>query len=349
MKRCNRCILPESVPGIRFDDQDGCNYCGMYQEHQPLGVDALRQKMERHRRVGAAYDCIVPCSGGRDSSYVLYFVARELGLRPLAVNFDNEFATEQAVANIRAACDKLAATLRRVGSGRSLASKVVHHNLLSSDRYADLNLCRACSYGMYSIIYGTAAELGIPMVVWGDSRQESTQAVKKAVGKHLAKKRGRERYLNPHYLHYEYFYLRQRMEFPVKGNSLWSRGTPQLRIAGIEEIHLFDFVEWDRGLIKKTIQEELGWRAPEGSVSTWRTDCAIAPLINFIHTKIYGCTKSCFGYGNMIRSGKMTRDEALAQENSFLASLTDDFAADLMTRVLGLSPQQARTIVSTYR
>lgn len=105
---CSRCIYDERVSGISFDADGVCNYC-----HQ---VDALRQEygtgdvggesrfreiVERIRNAGKGkpYDCIVGVSGGTDSSYMLY-LAKELGLRPLAVHYDNTWNSAIATQNI---------------------------------------------------------------------------------------------------------------------------------------------------------------------------------------------------------------------------------------------------------
>lgn len=106
---CSRCIYDERVNGITFDDQGVCNFC-----HQ---VDMLRAQFGTGTEVGKVkldkvigeikkagrnkkYDCIIGVSGGTDSSYMVY-LAKEWGLRPLAVHYDNTWNSAIATENIR--------------------------------------------------------------------------------------------------------------------------------------------------------------------------------------------------------------------------------------------------------
>lgn len=106
---CSRCIYDERVNGISFDDHGVCNYC-----HQ---VDRLKVEFGTASRVGEAkleaiieeikaagrgkpYDCVIGVSGGTDSSYMVY-LAKQWGLRPLAVHYDNTWNSAIATENIR--------------------------------------------------------------------------------------------------------------------------------------------------------------------------------------------------------------------------------------------------------
>ena len=81
---------------------------------------------------------------------------------------------------------------------------------------------------------------------------------------------------------------------------------------------------------KKAITE-FGWMKPEGHVSTWRSDCKLHKYINYCYFKTLGCTKDCLGYCNMINGGKITRNEALKQEETMLENITDGIADFLKT------------------
>jgi N-acetyl sugar amidotransferase len=95
-------------PDITFDAQGVCNHCHYFDalavkrliplDERPARLAALVQKIKRNGQ-GKDYDCIIGVSGGVDSTYVAY-LTRELGLRPLAVHFDNGWDSELAVANI---------------------------------------------------------------------------------------------------------------------------------------------------------------------------------------------------------------------------------------------------------
>jgi len=119
-QRCARCIMDMTVPGIKFDQNGNCNYCTEY-----LGIYERMSADKKHRTAKLSqltraikeagktkdYDCIVGVSGGLDSSYVLYIVVKQLGLRPLAVHLDNGWNSELSVSNIEKICKVLGADL----------------------------------------------------------------------------------------------------------------------------------------------------------------------------------------------------------------------------------------------
>ncbi len=111
MKRCTTCILPESYPNITFDDRGECNYCKNYTRISYLGSDKLKADLMAARSKKGKYDCIVPISGGKDSTYVLYQITRIYGLRALAFNYDNGVTHPQAQENVRTIAEKLGVDL----------------------------------------------------------------------------------------------------------------------------------------------------------------------------------------------------------------------------------------------
>jgi N-acetyl sugar amidotransferase len=108
LRICSRCIYDERVPSIHFDGEGVCNYCrqveglvARYGSGQPKGEAHFSAILNDIKRAGRAkkYDCIVGVSGGTDSSYLVY-LAKEWGLRPLAVHYDNTWNSAIATMNI---------------------------------------------------------------------------------------------------------------------------------------------------------------------------------------------------------------------------------------------------------
>ena len=106
---CVRCIMDMTDPEIRFDSGGVCNHCTAALERirrqvlSPVEWEAaLDVLVEKIRREGKDldYDCIIGVSGGVDSTMAAFWV-KKLGLRPLAVHFDNGWNSELAVDNIK--------------------------------------------------------------------------------------------------------------------------------------------------------------------------------------------------------------------------------------------------------
>lgn len=115
MKICTRCIYDERVPKIVFNADGVCNYCIQsdnlkrdYNTGNDIGEKYFQDIVEQIKidGKGKKYDCVVGVSGGVDSSFMVHMCV-ELGLRPLAVHYDNTWDTAIATENIRKILAKL--------------------------------------------------------------------------------------------------------------------------------------------------------------------------------------------------------------------------------------------------
>lgn len=115
IKICSRCIYDERVNGIMFDENGVCNFCHQVDQLKQefgTGTAAGESKLERivdqikAAGKGKPYDCVIGVSGGTDSSYMIY-LAKEWGLRPLAVHYDNTWNSAIATENIRKVLNEL--------------------------------------------------------------------------------------------------------------------------------------------------------------------------------------------------------------------------------------------------
>ena len=115
-RMCMRCIMDTNDdPEIRFNSEGNCNYCEDYfiskrnaeknKTDLTAELDTILKKIIKSGS-GKKYDCIVGVSGGADSTYMVYR-AKELGLRPLAVHYDNSWNSELSVNNIESLLKKL--------------------------------------------------------------------------------------------------------------------------------------------------------------------------------------------------------------------------------------------------
>jgi len=354
MNRCKRCIIPDTVPGVSLDEEGICNLCRSYKPPQYQGEEALAELVSFIKGKGERYDCIVPISGGRDSSFVLYTAATKLGLRVLAVNYDNEFRADQAVRNIRTAAERLGVELLEIGSKRNIATKIVRreirHVLPQGLPAIIMVLCIACSYGYKAVTYRAAIKHRVPLIIWGSSQIEKSEDVAVRAFADIQRRSGFagsrslfSRLFDWNYLLLQYYHLLQRIEFHVPGNPILADRPVTLNNPDIKEISLFDYLPWDRRQIKETIMSQLGWQKPEDHVSTWRTDCILHDMVAYCFVNPLGCSKACFGYSNMINSGQMTREEALAQEEAVSGRFSESLERLLRDRI-GLSEKEIERI-----
>jgi N-acetyl sugar amidotransferase len=165
--------MDTTAAGISFDDEGRCNYCTEFlkrlEHYQPASPDELRARREalvariKREGKGKRYDCIVGLSGGADSAYALY-LAKESGLRPLAVHMDNGWDSELAANNIENLVRKLGVDLythvinwdeyRRLMQA-FFDANVIDVELLYDNAMLAVNYQMAEKYGLKWILAGT--------------------------------------------------------------------------------------------------------------------------------------------------------------------------------------------------
>jgi 3'-phosphoadenosine 5'-phosphosulfate sulfotransferase (PAPS reductase)/FAD synthetase len=111
---CTLCVLSTSFPRLTFDNQGGCSICREYdrwtrewKSKLPEQKKILDKICARAKNRHKEFDALIPFSGGKDSSYVLYVAKKELGLNCLAYTADNGYLSEYAKKNIDKACKNL--------------------------------------------------------------------------------------------------------------------------------------------------------------------------------------------------------------------------------------------------
>jgi len=352
MKRCARCVLPSSFPGITFDDQGLCNFCKLPKNVKPLlSHKLLGDKIKSALSIRKPYDCIVPLSGGRDSSYILYLAKFVLGLNVLAVNYNNEFRTTMAKENIDKICNSANVRYVSIKSKNYLAKKIVRNklrmNLKIGNSILTQGVCSACSFSYRSLVYKIAVEKNIPLIFWGSSPFEDTSILRNFIKQ---KKPTKNVSFKKHYFSTEkylsvLYFLMLKKEFHVPGDPYFHIGRPILKHKHIYEIFLFDYFEYNPNLIVNTITSKLGWQKSNAKKSSWRIDCKLTKLIDYSYFKSYGCSKACLGYHNLINHGLLNREDALSAEEHSYANYTTGIE-ELLSRDIGLNSSEISLALS---
>ena len=92
MKFCKVCLYPDTKPGLEFDNEGMCSACKNNELKSTVDWASRKSQLleiiEKYKsKTGSRYDCIIPVSGGKDSTYQAYMMKEEFGLHPLLVNF----------------------------------------------------------------------------------------------------------------------------------------------------------------------------------------------------------------------------------------------------------------------
>ncbi len=167
--------MPEHKPDVLLNEEGICNICVSYEEvknlsetNQPLETDFL--KIINKYKGKQKYDCMVMCSGGKDSTSSLYYMTKRYKLNPLAFTFDHGFETEEAMENIHNAVEILGVDFLFFKSDymKDMFSKILKTG-------SKAVICHPCSIWYMDLAFDIAARYEIPMIVAGWTKGQSTK------------------------------------------------------------------------------------------------------------------------------------------------------------------------------
>lgn len=320
LKRCTKCLLPETFPFISFDEKGVCNLCHNYvKKNQPKPIEKLLELVAPYKRKNGEADCIVPYSGGRDSTYVLHYVVKELGLKPITLTYDWGMVTDLARRNIARVCSKLGVENIIVSADIRMKRENIRKNISAWLQKPDLGMIPLFMAGDKYFFYHTKQikkQTGIDLNIWGINNLENTDFKVGFAG--LAPQFNKK-------LIYSLSLFNQIKLFNFVGkNFLKSPGYINSSIPDTlgsffvrylfpkkDYYHLFDYVAWDEKTIEQTILNEYEWETAIDTNSTWRIGDGTASFYNYIYFNVAGFSENETFRSNQIREGMITREEGL--------------------------------------
>ena len=337
IRRCTKCILPETYPFIDFDAGGVCNFCRDHEPQDLLGRDALEEIFARHRSTDGSPDCIVGFSGGRDSSYGLHLIKTKFGMNPIALTYDWGMVTGIARRNQARICGKLGIehVLRAADIPRK--RRYIRKNIfawLKRPRLGMVPLFMAGDKFFYHYCRELRKETGIPLVIFcagnplertdfkgGFAGIRENQHGQRLFDMSISNKAGLfawyawQYVLNPRYFNESFL------------DTVWSYFNSFIEKEDF--LYLYHYIEWDEDIINRTLKEEYGWETVEGRTTTWRIGDGYTAFINYIYYTVAGFSEYDTYRSQQIRQGLITRDGALAmvaRDNKPNMDELDDFA-----------------------
>lgn len=295
---CTRCVMDDTVPGISFDSEGVCDLCKIHDnlevkyrldEESKKKLNEIIEKIKKDGR-NKKYDCIVGISGGRDSTYTLYSAIR-LGLRPLAVHFDNGWNTDTAVKNIKSICKRLDVDLHTHVANWEEFKDLQRSFLKASVSDADV----PTDWVIFSVLFKEAAKEGLKYIIHGHSfRTEGTTP-----------------------LTWTYMDGRYVRDVQSKYGTLKIRSFPVMTlldfvyfsfIKGIKQIRLLYYLPYAEGEVLDLLAREVGWENYGGKhhESTYTSF-----FQSYFLTRKFNIDKRKLHFSALIRSGQLNRLDAV--------------------------------------
>lgn len=327
IKRCNHCILPATTPFISFDQNGVCNYCHDHQKITYKGVEELKKLVAPFRKNNGEADCLIAFSGGRDSSYALHYLKKELGMNPIAYTYDWGMITD----------------IGRRNQARLVSKLGVEHIVISADIIKKRqHIKQNIQAWLNKPVLGM-----VPLFMEGDKQSEfyANQLMEIYKLDLMIFCRGNEfekdefkaghcgiKDADPdgviHHLSLKnkfkifYYYLNQYISNPAYINSSFFDTIFAFYSTYVQKhqfVYFWHYIPWQEDLIVNTLIKEYGWENTNETNTTWRNGDGSVAFYNYIYYAVQGFTENDSFRSRQIREGLITRSKALKmvnQENS---------------------------------
>ena len=316
VKRCTRCILPETYPGIHFNEQGVCSFCLEPQPENPPSEKELKTQLDtivRSHTGKGKYDAVVGLSGGKDSTYAAYYLKKEYNLRILGINFDNGYRSEYAINNLEIVSDILEIDLLTIRPKKAFLNTLYRHFLRKNGEFC--SVCNNLGYLLVGSFCFNQQRLHgyAPLAVGGWTKKYEYQPGVSVTSmqyffNHLTPELLEELVAQP-FIEEEAVRIFMELNDPRQTNAYSSTQREFKRLVSTF-IQLPDYVPWDLNNMAQILTEDIGWRQPPNGHGS-HFDCALFPIKEFLKYRKYGLTQETIKNSVMIREGLMTRDDAL--------------------------------------
>ena len=291
--------MHEGIQGVVIGNDSLCPQCRSYMPFIPYGEEALIRQLQKAKKKKRKYDALVPLSGGKDSSYVLYLAVKVYKLNVLCFTFDNGFMSDLALRNIQKVIETCKVDHIWVKQDKNFLNELYRTSLLHSGE-----ICGICGLGIERNMLKISQAWHIPLILLGHapnegnsftsenlydaSRQKSILLMNKKISKEMIR-----RLLIYPRLNFISSYLRTRLgHFGKKLNILYYLSLPS-----------------DKQM-SNILHKELHWNDSNHSKYTRHFDCLAEPLTNYIRDQRFGYSRRLPQLCNMIRKEEITKEEA---------------------------------------
>lgn len=326
---CKKCVLPESKPDIWLNEDRICNVCIEYDKTKDdkegtgnLETDFIKM-LKMYKNYGE-YDCLVMCSGGKDSTAALYYMKRRYKLNPLAFTFDHGFETEDAMENVKNSVEALGVDFLyfKTDFMKDMFSRILKTN-------SKAVICHLCSIWYMDLTFKIAARFNIPVIIAGWTKgQSKKQPLMSKCGcnihepEFVSMAKAAKEFLNDHVKNDPKY-----KDFPETMEEVLNRAKKRQRCVVLSP-HWF--LPFDSEVYVEIIKKELKWKFPKLSYPAYTTNCYLNFISVYNSMKYFGYTHYHVEMSKLIRGGLLTREEAIRNlEINFDKGLLNNIAKKL--------------------
>ena len=351
LKRCKKCLLPETHETIIFDSEGICNVC-RNNEFKNEKIDWNKKKKELDELVEQYrgkndYDCIVPYSGGKDSTWTLYYLMKEYKLKPLVVRFDHGFLRPNLNDNTTKVLRELGADFHTFTPSWKVVQKLMLQAFLEKGDF-----CWHCHTGISSYPMWVAIRYNVPLIFWGEPSSEYTSYYSYDQPEEVDEKRFNRAGAN---LGISAVDMAVRLGGKVDERDFKPYTYPplkELRNIGYRSVCLGSFIPWDVKTQSKIIHDELGWNGdlvenvPPG-YNYEKIECYMQGVRDYIKYIKRGYTRPTHLASIDIRHDRLSREEGLDMIHKYEGK--KPASLEIFLDMIGLTEAEFFEIAKTHQ
>ncbi|MCQ1535225.1 hypothetical protein FTO70_05885 [Methanosarcina sp. KYL-1] len=331
---CKKCVLDSSIPGIIINEGSGlCHFCETYTPLSSQEKDECLARMEtlfEERGGRSKYDVIFALSGGKDSSYTLYKLKNEYPfLKVLAVQFDNGFTSDNAIANARKMCEITGSDYFKLAVEKEILYDTFRKAAESSDafskfaKYRASDICNTCISIIKQKLIEQAIVQNAPFIMFAFTAGQAPHPIINLTSKFIQLSR------NLFEKQLQNMGIDDRDErFLIKNSVIGNMGKDAPSI-----LHPLCLWDYNEDAILKTLVE-IGWNPPDINDSN-STNCTLNSFACYNHLEKYGFHPYAFDIAGLVRSGDMSREEGLEKLHHELSQPLIEEAANKLKLQVG--------------
>jgi len=318
IRYCRDCIYPETKPDLSFNEDGVCDACRFVDVKDSIDWDLRRKELEGifeefKNKDDSNYDCIIPVSGGKDSTFQTYVVKEEFGMNPLCVSYHLPEFTELGRKNLEN-LKKIGVDCLEFTPDPEICKEMQKISLIE---FGDAQWPE--HFGIFTVPVQVAVRYEIPLIIWGENPRAEYGGPQEYMEKQILDREWCENFeLRVGGQSNEFVGPEIMLNYGIKKKSLIPYTYPsdeEIRRVGVRGIFLGHFIRWN---VKKQLEkvQEIGFTLHEGpSEGTFTNYENLDNKIQGIHDYFKWLK---FGYGRatdnasiQMRLNSMNRDEAL--------------------------------------
>ncbi len=354
MRYCKKCVVPDTRPRIEFDAEGVCNGCRYAEKKRKVDWGMRKQNfkqiLDKYRTNDPMkYDCIIPVSGGKDSTYIAYMIRNEYKMNPLAVTFASNMYTGVGSRNIE--------NFKRIG---------IDHILFTPNRDIFRRLSRKMFIeygdplipwvtGIYSTPLRIAINFKIPLVIYAECGEAEYGGSTEKDEEYEIYETNLRKFVRTGDAK-EWKYAEDWTDKDIPLSSLKPFIFPsqeELNSAGVRAIYFGYFHYWDDYMHYKFVKQKIGFNEIEGRIEGSYTnyssmDDKLDDLYMYLMVLKLGFGRATKDACKDIRAGRLTRDEAINLVREYDAEFPSQYLKDILV-YLGMNEKEFFQVLESFR